>query len=426
MRFPKPSRLVPDWLFTYTGVMLLMGVAVNWGAGFTNFAHSLTLPSMEMDLGLSHTKAGFVITMMAMVRMGSTLIAGTLAPRYGSRFIIGLGTVGAGGAMILLALAQTYPLVLLAAGLMGMGSGVALTPMMGLLSRWFRAGDRGLAAGLAATGGSFAFIFAGVLVPWLVGRDADDGWRNAWFVFGVLAISIGAVSLVFLRERPRVDPASIDPSGRPQAPRGAGRGAWPIAAYKNPMIWLVTFLAFNSGWSQNIFTSFFGVYLSQENGISLTTAGQLVVLIGVLSVTSGVFWGRMSDKVSRGQAFFYSFLLQGVAFILMAAFPGMGNFIIAAILLGFTLRATYTICAACSGDYVAVQFSAAAFGLMSVGAGLGSAISPTVGGAIADNLGMNWTFALASAGSVVGMAGSLVLIRRPPPSPRAVQPSPAH
>ena len=140
----------------------------------------------------------------------------------------------------------------------------------------------------------------------------------------------------------------------------------------------------------------------------------MVVLIGVLSVTSGVLWGRMSDRISRGQAFFYSFLMQGIAFFLMAAFPGIVSFIVAAILLGFTLRAAYTICAASSGDYVPVQFSAAAFGLMSVGAGLGSAISPTVGGAIADSLNMNWTFAMASAGSVVGMAGSLVLAKRTP------------
>ena len=180
-----------------------MGVAVNWGAGFTNFAHSLTLPSMEVDLGLTHTKAGFVTTMTAMARMGSTIIAGTLAPRYGSRFIIGLGTIGAGSATILLGFAQTYTVVLLAADLMGMGSGVALTPMMGLLSRWFQAGDRGLAAGLAATGGSFTFIFADLVVPWLVGRNADEGWRNSWFVFGALAISIGLISLVFLRERPK-------------------------------------------------------------------------------------------------------------------------------------------------------------------------------------------------------------------------------
>ena len=132
----------------------------------------------------------------------------------------------------------------------------------------------------------------------------------------------------------------------------------------------------------------------------------------------------MSDRASRGQAFLYSFLLQGVAFILMAALPGMNSFIIAAVLLGFTLRATYTICAASAGDYVAIQFSSAAFGLMSVGAGLGSAISPTVGGAIADNAGMSWSFAVASLFSAVGMAGSLVLIKNPKPL-RSLEPSPA-
>ena len=411
MRLHKPLNLAPDWLFSYTGVMLLTGMLVNWGAGFTQFAHSLTLPSMEVDLALSHTKAGFVITLTAMVRMASTLISGTLAPRYGSRFIIGTGSVVVGGSMILLGLAQIYPLVLLAAGLMGVGSGMALTPMMGLLSRWFRQQDRGLAAGLAATGGSFAFIFAGVVVPLLVGRDAGDGWRHAWFTFGGLAIGIGAISLLFLRERPIASAEGV-PSDH-QSPSQA-QGAWPIAAYKNPMIWLVTFLAFTSGWSQNIFTSFFGAYLSQENGISLATAGQLVVLIGLLSATSGVLWGRMSDQVSRGQAFFYSFMLQGVAFILMATLPGIASFIVASVLLGFTLRATYTVCAAAAGDYVAVQFSAAAFGLMSVGAGLGSAFSPTVGGAIADHVSMNWTFAVASFGSVAGMVGALAMNKQPP------------
>jgi MFS family permease len=122
----------------------------------------------------------------------------------------------------------------------------------------------------------------------------------------------------------------------------------------------------------------------------------------------------LSDRFSRSQVFFYSFLLQGMAFVLMAAVPGMPSFIVAAVLLGVTLRAAYTVCAASAGDYVAVQFSAAAFGLMSFGAGLGSAISPTVGGAIADSISMNWTFTLASASSLTGMAGSIVLSKRPP------------
>ena len=270
-------------------------------------------------------------------------------------------TAGAGGAMILLGLAQTYPFVLLSAGLMGVGTGLALTPMMGLLSRWFRMGDRGLAAGLAATGGSFAFIFAGVVVPWLVGQDADDGWRTSWFVFGALSIAIGTASLVFLREWPKVDLKGSQQNGRHSSQdTKTDRGAWPMAAYKNPFVWLVTFLAFTSGWSNSIFTTFFGIYLSQENGISLSAAGQLVVLIGALSVVSGVLWGRMSDRLSRAQAFLYSFLIQGTALVLMAILPGMATFIIASLLIGFTLRASYTICAASSGDYVPVQFSSAA------------------------------------------------------------------
>ena len=291
MRLPRP-RFTPDWLFTYTGVMLLLGVAVNWGAGFTQFAHSLTLPSMEMDLGRSHTKAGLVITVANLVRICSTFItAGTLAPRYGSRFIIGVGTMAAGSSMINLGFSQTYLLVLLSSACMGIGTGMALAPMMGLLSRFFRAGDRGLAAGLASMGGSFAFIFAGVLVPWLFGKDANEGSRNSWFVFGSLATGIGIAALIFLKERPNSAQTSPLADGGVVAnqARSPSRGAWPMAAYKNPMIWLATFLAFNTGWSQGMFNAFFGVYLSQENGISLGTVGQLMVIIGVISIGSGTF-----------------------------------------------------------------------------------------------------------------------------------------
>lgn len=325
--------------------------------------------------------------------------------------------------MIMLGFSQTYLLVLISAALMGIGTGMALVPMMGLLSRWVQVGDRGLAAGLASMGGSFAFIFAGVLVPWLVGRDVSDGWRHSWFVFGSLAIGIGLTALILLRERPRL--AESTPSKAVNIPASRSHGAWPMAAYKNPMIWLATFLAFNTGWSQGVFNAFFGVYLSQENGISLSTVGQLVILIGVFSTTSGAFWGTLSDRVNRGQAFFYSYVLQAIAFALMALFPGMVSFIIAALLIGFTLRAAYTICAACSGDYVAVQFSAAAFGLMSVGAGLGNALSPTVGGLIADNFGMSWSFALAMIGAIVGMGASIIMIKNPT-NDQTTAPNPAY
>ena len=385
--------------------MLLVAFLVNFATGFVQFGYSLTLPSMEESLHISHTEAGLLITLTAATRIGGSFVSGTLAPRYGSRSMTAGGTLAVGASMILLGFAQSYGMALGSAVLMGIGGGVALTPIMGLLAAWFRLRDRGLAAGLAASGGSISFIVAGVAVPILTGSNWDDGWRHSWQLFGALILVIGAVSLLFVRESPS---EPLETERRPDRPRSS----WPVEAFKHPAVWMITMLAFTSGWSQNLFTTFFGLYLTQENDVSLAVAGQLVIMIGVLSIGSGVAWGWMSDKLGRGQAFAYSFLVQGAAFVLLAIAPVFISFLIASALMGVTLRAAYTICAASSGDYVPVRFSAAAFALMSVGAGLGSTVSPTIGGLLADYVDMKWVFWMATGGSVVGVLGALYLQTR--------------
>lgn len=393
--------------------MLLVAFLVNLAAGFVQFGYSLTLPSMEETLHLSHTEAGLLITLTAAIRMGGALASGTLAPRYGSRSMIFAGAVAVGLSMVLLGFAQNYVTALGSAVLMGIGGGVTLTPMMGLLSAWFRMRDRGLAAGLAASGGSIAFIFAGVVVPILTGASWDNGWRYSWQLFGAVVLAIALTSVLFIRERPD-EPLETDRHSGPT------RSAWPIEAFRHPAVWLITMIAFTSGWAQNLFTTFFGLYLTQDNGVSLATVGQLVILIGALSIGSGVLWGWLSDKLGRGQAFGYSFVVQGCAFVLLALAPGFTSFLIASVLMGVTLRATYTICAASSGDYVPVRFSAAAFALMSVGAGLGSTISPTIGGVVADYVAMKWVFWMATGGSVTGtLTAAYLQMRRQPTLPSA-------
>ena len=403
------SKLAPEWLFTQTGMVLLVATVLNLGTSFSNYTHSLTLPSMEVSLDLSHTEAGLLITALGAVRMGSSLASGTLAPRYGSRAIIVAGTLVTAGAMLLLGYSQNYAMAMVALAAMGLGGGAALTPIMGLLSSWFGIRDRGLAAGLAATGGSVAFIIAGVVVPILTGNNELDGWRHSWRVFGALMLAIAVFALVFVREQP----SQPTPGGGGAGPARRQR-AWPVAAFKSPAVWTVTSLAFLSGWQQNIFTTFFGLYLSQDNGVSLGEVGQLVVLIGVLSIVSGVLWGRLSDHFGRGHGFIWSFAIQGAAFALLAFAPGMPSFILVSVLTGITLRAAYTVCAAASGDYVPVQFSSAAFAIMSVGAGLGSTISPAIGGVVADHVGIKWSFILGLAATAVGVLMGMYLQTRAP------------
>ena len=398
------NNRIPKWLAQYSAVILLVAVLVNLASSFTQYTHSLTLPYMQTSLGLSYTQIGALITVGWVVRNVSSFAAGTLAPRYGSRMIIGISTLAAGVAMLLLAISDNFWTAMVAMIITGLGSGAALTPMMGLLSPWFEAGNRGLAAGFASAGGSVAFVVSGLLVPWLTDKNPIHGWQHTWFIFGLLVIGIGIISICFIKTPPAVK------SDSEPVPIGPARSRWPMAAYKAPLVWMVTFLVFLSGWSQGVFHTFFATFIIREYDVDLSDAGLLVICMGVLGAISGVLSGRISDRIGRGQAFFLTFLLQTVGYGLIWTFPAVWAFILCAVLIGLTLRSSYVICAASAGDYVNRTFAAAAFGLMSVGAGLGTTISPVLAGVIADASGsLRWTFILSSTATGIAMFGSLFL-----------------
>ena len=404
---PVVARGVRGLFGSYVGVILTIGVFVNMASGFSLTTHSLTIPSMRDDLGISYTQVGLLITVSGFVRMAPALIAGTLAPRYGSRNLIGGGTIVCGASMILLGSAPNYFTAVVGTALMGLGSEVGLVPMMGLVAPWFAIETRGLASGVLATGGSVAIISAGLIVPLLIDQNPADGWRNTWLIFGGFVVIIGIAAQVFLRDRPE------EHSGSPVSPATLNkpRPVSLLTVFKNPWVWLLSYLAMWSGFVSGIFGTFFGAYLTDENGISLSDAGQLFLLVGVLSIFSGTLWGRVSDQVGRGSAFAMAFLVQGIGYALFWLIPVTAAFILASILIGLTIRASYTLCAAASGDHVPVNLASTAFAMMAFGASLGITISPTLAGAIADNIGISWVFALGVGGSLMGMVGALVLAR---------------
>ena len=405
MHISQSAASTKPWYTTYAVVILLLGVLVNLTTSFLQYAPNLTLPAMQADLSLSYTQAGLLVTGAWMLRVPCSFLAGILSTRYSSRRLIGLSTLVAGVSMLLLGGANHFGIALGAMCLMGAATGMAIIPTMGLLGPWFDSRTRGLAAGLASAGGSSAFVVAGVVVPWLTSEYLSFGWCYAWALFGAATVVIGGVALGYMRDRP---PEASPAASSPSAPDHGL--AWPVEVYRNPLVWLMSFMVFCSGWSQGIFNTFLGTYLSGENGIDLAVVGRLLILIGVLSIGSGIVWGRISDWIGRSLAFLCVFVVQGIGLALVWLNPIPGAFVIAAILIGLTHRATFTICAASAGDFVPVHLSSTAFALMSTGAGSGAMISPSIAGGLADATGsLQGAFAMALGGSVCGALGSAVL-----------------
>lgn len=398
-------RLAPCWLSGYAGVILLVTILVNLATQLARNTYGLTLPSMEASLGLSHFQAGSLITSGALLLMVASLTFGFLASHYGSRMIVGTAGIVAGLAMVFLGNASGFLVAILMSGLIGFASGACTTPAMGLLSVWFDSRNRGAVAGLAATGGGVSFVVVGALAPWLTGRDPDDGWRHTWSMLGAVVMATGVLSLVFLRDHPKEGQGLSEIQGK-----------WPIAVYTSRLVWLMSFLAFCSGWCTGLYTTFFGIYL-EEQQVSLPVIGRLWMLLGLLGIGSGLLWGTLSDRLGRRAGFLLSFIAYGIGGLLFWASPVLAGFIASVVLVGISFRASYVICAAAAGDYVDPRFSAAAFGLMGVGAGLGQATGPLLGGYIADvTETASWVFVLTVGGAAAAIFGAIFL--RQPSSSR--------
>lgn len=395
------SQVAPGWLSGYARVVLLVVVALNLAQILPRNAYGLVLPPMREGLGLTYSQGGALMTATAFTNMAAFLVFGILVARHGSRYIAAAMGLLSGVAIILMGASPNFLIALLMSGISGFAAGGSIVASVALLSVWFESRHRGAAAGLAVAGGGFGFLIMGVAAPWLTGRFPENGWRYSWYFVGAIQMATGLLALALIRDRPR---DALAPT------RGWAEGL--IVASKNPIVWLMAFLAFLSTWCNSSYTTFFGVYL-EEQGVDLVVSGRLWMLLGVFGIASSIFWGSMSDRFGRRSAFFFSALVLGVGCVLFWLIPVMAGFLASAILVGASLRAAYTITAAAAGDYVPPEYAAASFGLIGMGAGLGGSVGPLLAGYLADVTGdLGLIFAMAAAVASV-VAVSSTLLHRP-------------
>ena len=394
-------RVAPPFLAGYGSVILLMATLSNMAAFMTFNGYGLTLPGMRDALGLSHTQEGTLVTSVSVSVITSGIITGLLSTRYQARYVVGLGGIFGGAAMIALGSSPNFLVALAAGAVAGFGMQMCITGSMGLVPAWFGARNRGLASGLASAGGAVSFIVLGALVPLLTDRNPDDGWRHSWYAVAAIGMAVGILSLALLRDLP---------GGLPRVRRQGS--IWPMEVYRNPMVWLVALLAFFGAWSQVLYASFFGLFLEEE-GIALSVSGRLWWIMGLLGIGSALFWGYLSDRLGRSKAFMMSGAVYTSGILVFWLVPVLAGFVISVVLVGVCLRAGFTLAAATMGDHAPPHLATAAFGMTAVGAGLGLSIAPPLGGSIADATGdLGWIFALAAAGSALGIVAAAFL-RRP-------------
>ncbi len=407
----------------YGWIVVLMGMLTTVGAhGFGRMAYTLILPEMCAGLGITFTKAGMLASGNLMGYLIFSLIGGILASRYGSRIVISLSLLLMGITMLLTGMAATFEFALAMRLLTGIGNGGAYVPAMALGSTWFAMKQRGFATGIVSGGIGVGTCISGIVVPLILIVYGTEGWSYAWYYLGGAVLVISAVCWMFLRNRPadlglqQVGETKRVPSPAAAAlsvKKGVSNLQWSLV-YRMKEVWYIGIVYFMYGFSYVIYMTFFKQFLI-EAGVADARASAMWALVGGLSIFCGVIWGGISDILGRNKGAALAYLVLACSYAVFALFNSMGAFYLSTVLFGLSAWSIPTIMAAAAGDHVGPDLAPAGVGFVTLFFGIGQVLGPTLGGYLRDVTGaFTLSFSVAVVISLIGLVGSLWLMRTPP------------
>jgi len=179
-------------------------LAVCWLCAFTPILDTnivnLAIPRIGMAFGTSASELAWVVTAYVIPFAVSILAIGRLGDSLGRRRVLAAGALLFGLASLLCAVAPSYPVLIAARALQGLGGSTLITTGLGVVSATYTGPARARAIGVFFSGG----FFAGVVGPVLGGvLTSLFTWRGMFAVQIPLALVVLVVAPRLLRDQER-------------------------------------------------------------------------------------------------------------------------------------------------------------------------------------------------------------------------------
>ena len=267
-----------------------------WGVGLAVYLVAVFHRSSLAVAGLAATErfdisasqlATFTMLQL-LVYAGMQIPVGLLVDRFGSRSVMLAGTLLLAGAQALFAVAESYPLALLARTFVGVGDALTFICVLRLVSRWFPARRVPFVTQITGTLGQVGAIGAAIPMTYALGRW---GWTTAYLAAAALGMVLAVAILVAVHD---------SPDGRhlrgPRMSWGAVRRSL-AASWAHPGTRLGFWMHFSTQFSATALTLLWGYpFLVRGEGLSSHQAGVLLSLMIVAVMLSGPVLGWLIGR----------------------------------------------------------------------------------------------------------------------------------
>ena len=255
-------------------------------------------PMLKSGYGLSFAQIGLITLIMQLTSSLLQPAVGLVSDHRPQPYSLAVGMGATLAGLLLLANAATYPMLILAAALVGSGSAV-FHPEASRVARMASGGRHGLAQSLFQVGGNIGSSLGPILAALIVIPKGQGS--IAWFsAVALLAMSVlFGVGNWYRRERAApVRSGSRHPAERSHLPRR--KIAWSVA--------ILLALVFSKSFYTSSLNSYYTFYLISKFHLTLESA-QIYLFAFLAAVAAGtLIGGPVGDRIGRKSVLWVSIL----------------------------------------------------------------------------------------------------------------------
>ncbi len=312
----------PAWFVAAIGFFALIGAAA------FRSVPSVLMDPLHEEFGWSHGTIGAAVSVNVTLYGLISPFAAALMDR------IGVGKVVAGslllislGAGLTVFMTQPWQLWLTWGVLVGVGVGSMSMPFIATITgRWF-VRHRGLMTGLLTAASATGQL---VFLPLVSTLAEDHGWRTPSLAVSAIALLAVPLVLLFVRDFPSdvgVRAYGAEPGStaglRTEIRGGAARAIKVLVnVSRNPVFWLLVggFMICGATTVGLIQTHF--VTAAHDHGMPITTAANLMVLVGIFDVVGTVLSGWLTDRIDSRYLLGAYYTLRGLSLLVLPSLLG--------------------------------------------------------------------------------------------------------
>lgn len=346
-------------------------------------------PMLKANYGLTFTQVGLITLTFQLTASLLQPWIGYHTDRHPKPWLLPAGMVCTLIGILMLAFVGSFPAILLAAGLVGVGSST-FHPETSRVARLASGGRYGLAQSTFQVGGNTGsalgpLLAAAIIIPYGQGHIA---WFGLFAVFAILVLY--GLSRWY---RNHLNLFKLKQGG--QASHGLSKGRVAFALV------VLTVLVFSKYFYMTSLTSYFTFYLIEKFQLSVSSS-QMYLFLFLGAVAVGTFaGGPIGDRIGRKKVIWFS-ILGAAPFTLALPYVDLFWTAVLSVIIGFVLASAFSAIVVFAQELVPGNVGMIAgifFGLMFGFSGIGAALL----GLLADSHGIEYVYTLCSFLPLVGI-----------------------